>query len=160
MGIEPVGLIVTNQDQEKGTPRCTGTPRRAAMASAGAALRTPRGRIRTGPSLRGVATVAALLAVVIVAAAAGAFAPRFAPDLVPSALTPYLVVGMAGLVALTFLCLAAPVGCLVAAFALLSVVRSEPAPVDLLFVLLILTELPHRSGGRRRPTPTHHRGRP
>src|SRR5690348_8886327 len=101
------------------------------MASA-AALRTPRRR-GTRPSLRGVATVAALLAVVIVAAAAGAFAPRIAPDLVPSALTPYLIVGLAGLVALTFLCLAAPVGCLVAAFALLSVVRSEPAPVDLLF---------------------------
>jgi hypothetical protein len=112
--------------------------------------RVPR-RQGTGPSLRAAATVAALLAVVLAAAAAGAFAPRIAPDLVPSALTPYLVVGLAGLVALTFLCLAAPVGCLVAAFALLSVVRSEPAPVDLLFVLLILTSF---LTGRRPKTAT------
>jgi hypothetical protein len=119
------------------------------MASA-AAARHPR-PARGGTSFRGAATAAALLAVVVVAAAAGALAPQVAPDLVPSALSPYLIIGLAGLVVLTFLCLAAPVGCLVAAFALLSVVRSEPAPVDLLFVLLILTSF---LTGRRPRTAT------
>ena len=159
MGIEPVGLIVTNQDQEGDAqvygyapPRGMASPARTQLSPPSACTSAPPAAGSTGPAPTSRrATVAALLAVVIAAAAVGAFAPRFAPDLVPSALTPYLVVGMAGLVALTFLCLAAPVGCLVAAFALLSVVRSEPAPVDLLSVLLILTSF---LTGRRPKTAT------
>jgi hypothetical protein len=119
------------------------------MASAAAPRPHPGHRAR--PGIRGAAAAAALIAVIVAAVAAGALAPRLAPDLVPSALSPYLVIGLGGLVVLTFLCLAAPVGCLVAAFALLSVVRSEPAPVDLLFVLLILTSF---LTGRRPRTAT------
>jgi hypothetical protein len=61
----------------------------------------------------------------------------------------YLVIaGLALMVCVTVLAYGAPAGTTVAAFALLAVVRSEPAPSDVIFAILILTAV---AGGRALP---------
>src|SRR5689334_8585379 len=74
------------------------------------------------------------------AALVGAVLPllleRLGPGLVPLLVPGLLVLGAVGVLAF-----ARPEGLVVAAFALLSVVRSEPAPSDLLFAVLLLAGL-------------------
>jgi hypothetical protein len=70
----------------------------------------------------------------------GAALPLVVED-VPDDVARYLPLAVAALIAATYLAFARPAVLIVGAFALLGFVRFEPAPVDLVFALLMITSL-------------------
>jgi hypothetical protein len=88
--------------------------------------------------------IAGVLVWIALAGLLGAIAAIGATGLQPP-LSYLIIPGLALTVAITVLAYGAPAGVTVAAFALLAVVRSEPAPSDVIFGILILTAI---AGGR------------
>lgn len=82
---------------------------------------------------------------VVLALLVGAMVAIGATNLQPP-LSYVIIPGLALTVGITVLAYGAPAGTAVAAFALLGVVRSEPAPSDVIFGILIMTAI---AGGRR-----------
>ena len=106
------------------------------MAAAG-----PRLATRAAPLIRS----AGLLVWLAIALVVGALAAIAATGLQPP-LSYLIIPGLAVIVGLTVLAYGAPAGTTVAAFFFLAVVRSEPAPSDIIFGILILTAI---IGGRK-----------
>jgi hypothetical protein len=98
---------------------------------------------RTAPLVRMFGLLLWLVLALLLGVAAAIAATSLQPPL------SYLIIpGLALVVGITVLAYGAPAGTTVAAFALLAVVRSEPAPSDVIFGILILTAV---AGGRVLP---------
>ncbi len=96
------------------------------------------------PGAVSLVRIAGLFVWIVLAGLVGAAIAIAATNLQPP--FSYLIIpGLAVTVVITVLAYGAPAGITVAAFALLAVVRSEPAPSDVIFGILILTAI---AGGR------------